>query len=139
MCTLCDSTNINTIIELVRSTQNAFSLSFAAILVNCAPSGEMHNYCTPRIIKENFKNFLIRRCNCILISQVYCVCQVVKTPTIIFKNPVFLLDISLFLSKRRSYNGLNLYDFLIMLCEFIFYHPTHVTFSSRPFPVIRLT
>ena len=34
------------------STQNAFSLPFAAILVNCAPSGEMHNYCTPHIIKE---------------------------------------------------------------------------------------
>jgi hypothetical protein len=41
----------------VRSTQNAFSLPFAAILVNCAPSGEMHNYCTPRIIKGNFENF----------------------------------------------------------------------------------
>ena len=35
----------------VRSTQNAFSLPFAAILVNCAPSGEMHNYCTLHIIK----------------------------------------------------------------------------------------
>ena len=32
----------------VRSTRNAFSLPFAAILVNCAPSGEMHNYCTPQ-------------------------------------------------------------------------------------------
>ena len=37
------------------STQNAFSLPFAAILVNCAPSGEMHNYCTPHIIKENWE------------------------------------------------------------------------------------
>ena len=37
------------------STQNAFSLPFAAILVNCAPSGEMHNYCTRHIIKENFE------------------------------------------------------------------------------------
>jgi len=72
----------------VRSTQNAFSLPFAAILVKCAPSGEMHNYCTPHIIKENFKNFLIHRCNYILLSQVYCVWQVVKTPTIIFNNPV---------------------------------------------------
>ena len=33
------------------STQNTFSLPFAAILVNCAPSGEIHNYCTPYIIK----------------------------------------------------------------------------------------
>jgi len=37
----------------VRSTQNAFSLPFAAILVNCAPSGEMHNYCTPHVTKDN--------------------------------------------------------------------------------------
>ena len=73
------------------STQNAFSLPFAAILVNCAPSGEMRDYCTPHIIKENFENFLIHRCNytCILLSQVYCVWQVVKTPTIIFNNPVY--------------------------------------------------
>jgi len=63
----------------VRSTQNAFSLPFAAILVNCAPSGEMHNYCIPRIIKENSENVLIHRCNYILLSQVYCVWQVVKT------------------------------------------------------------
>jgi len=62
---------------------------FAAILVNCAPSGEMHNYCTPHIIKENFENFLIHRCNYILLSQVHCVWQVVKTPTGILNNPVF--------------------------------------------------
>jgi hypothetical protein len=47
----------------VRSTQNAFSLPFAAILVNCAPRGEMHNYCTPHIIKENCENFLVHLCN----------------------------------------------------------------------------
>ena len=72
----------------VRSTQNAFSLPFAAILVNCAPSGEMHNYCTQRIIKENSENFLIHRCNYVLLSQVYCVWQVVTTPTTILNNPV---------------------------------------------------
>ena len=65
----------------------AFSLLFAASLVNCAPSGEMHNYCTPHIIKENFENFLIHPCNYILLSQVYCVWQVVKTPTFILNNP----------------------------------------------------
>ena len=63
-------------------------LPFAAILVNCAPSGEMHNYCTPHIIKENYENFLIHRCNYILLSQVYCVLQVVKTPTIISNSHV---------------------------------------------------
>jgi len=87
MCTLCDSTNINTIIEFVLH-KNAFSLLFTAILVNCAPSGETHNYCTPHIIKENSENFLIHRCNYILLSQVYCVWQVVKTPTVILNNPV---------------------------------------------------
>jgi len=66
-----------------------FQWRFAAILENCAPSGEMHNCCTPRIIKESFENFLIHRCNYILLSQVYCVWQVVKTPTIIFNNPVY--------------------------------------------------
>jgi len=65
-----------------------FQWRFAAILVNCAPSGELHNYCTPHIIKENFENFMIHRCNYILLSQVYCVWQVVKTLTIIFNNPV---------------------------------------------------
>ena len=70
----------------VRSTQNAFSLPFAAILVNCAPSGEMHNYCTPHIIKENYENFLIHHCNYILLSQVYCVWQVVKTSTVILNK-----------------------------------------------------
>jgi len=50
--------------------------------------GEMHNYCTPHIMKENFENFSIHRCGYILLSQVYCVWQVVKTPTIILNNPV---------------------------------------------------
>jgi hypothetical protein len=51
----------------------------------------MHNYCTPHIIKENFESFLIHRCNYILLYQVYCVWQVVKTPTIISNNPVYRL------------------------------------------------
>ena len=78
----------------VRSTHNAFSLPFAAILVNIASSGEMHNYSTQHIIKENFENFLIHRCNYILLSQVYFVWQVVKTPTITLNNPVYILPFS---------------------------------------------
>jgi len=66
-----------------------FKRRFAAILVNCSPSGEVHNYWTPHIIKENLENFLIHRCNYILLSQVYCVRHVVKTPTIISNNPVY--------------------------------------------------
>ena len=71
------------------SRQNAFSLPFAAILVNYAPSGEMHNYCTPHIINVNIDNFLIHRCNYILLCQVYCVWHVVKTATIILNNPLY--------------------------------------------------
>jgi len=35
-----------------------FQWRFATILVNCAPSGEMHNYCTPHIIKKTLRIFL---------------------------------------------------------------------------------
>ena len=66
-----------------------FQWRFAAILVNCAPSGETHNYCTLHIINENSENFLIHLCNYILLSQVYCVWQIVKTSTVIFNNPVY--------------------------------------------------
>jgi len=79
----------------------AFSLPFAAILVNCAPSGEMHNYCTPYIIKENFENFLIHRCKYILLSQVYCLWQVVNTPTIILNNTVFSLRASVAYERAK--------------------------------------
>jgi hypothetical protein len=73
-----------------------FQWRFAAVLVNCAPSGEILNYCTTHIIKENSENFLIQRCNYILLSQVYCVWQVVKIPTIIFSNPVLQESLNLF-------------------------------------------
>jgi hypothetical protein len=67
-----------------------FQWRFAAILVNCAPSGELHNYCTPHIVKENFENIFIHRCNYILLSEVYCGWQIVKTPKIIFNSPVLV-------------------------------------------------
>jgi len=89
----------------VRSTQNAFSLPFTAILVNCAPSGEMRNYCTLHIIKENFENFLIHRCNYILLSEVYCVWQVVKTQTIILNNPLLYESIEFLLVKQLVNSG----------------------------------
>ena len=82
-----------------------FQWPFGVILVNCAPSGEMHNYCTPHIIKENSENWFINRCNYILLSHVYCVWQVVKTPTIILNNPVSL-EIG-FLPSGISTNSLN--------------------------------
>jgi hypothetical protein len=71
----------------VRSTQNAFSLPFAAILVNCAPRGEMHNYCTPHIIKENRISWSIGATTyCYLKCIVYD--KLLKLPTIIFNNLV---------------------------------------------------
>ena len=85
--------------EVARRVASDHHRSYAAILVNCAPSGEMHNYCTPHITKENSENFLINRCNYILISQVYCVRQFVKTQTIIFNNAVYYMlhfDIDMF-------------------------------------------
>ena len=88
MCTLCDSTNINT--KFVPNCLQHVSGTQFAILVNCAPSGEMHNYCTPHIIKEDSENFLIHRCIYILLSQVYCIWQVVKTPTIILNDAVYI-------------------------------------------------
>jgi len=95
----------------VHSTQNAFSLPFAAILVNCAPSREMHNYCTPRIllVNENFENFLIHRCDYILLSQVYCVWQVVKTLTTIL--------ITLYIGKIYIY--IYIYIFTYIFCDYI--------------------
>jgi len=78
-----------------------FQWRFAAILVNCAPSGDVHNYCTPHIIKENYENFLIHRCKYIPLSQVYCVWQVVKTTTIILNNPVYIKLIGNFKIPRR--------------------------------------
>jgi len=79
-----------------------FQWRFAAILVNCAPSGEIHNYCTPHIIKENYENFLIHRCNYILLSQVYCVWQFVKTPTVTFNNPVLYRVFNLQVDRQLS-------------------------------------
>ena len=71
-----------------------FQWRFAAILENCAPNGEMYNYCTSHIIKENYENFLIHRCNYVLLSEVYCVWQVVETPKTILNNPVHLYEFS---------------------------------------------
>jgi hypothetical protein len=75
--------------EVARRVASDHRSHARSVFVNCAPSGEMHNYCTPHIIKENFENFLIHRCNYILPSEVYCVWQVVKSPTIIFNNSVY--------------------------------------------------
>jgi hypothetical protein len=143
MCTVCDYTNTNTILEFVCS-MSAVMVSMAELFLwhthpvscNCAYRLRMElsddvcfpnfvrnccwtivterhswnishltavrrhlselrskrrnalHYCTPYIIKENSENILIYRCSYILLSQVYCVWQFVKTPTIISNNPV---------------------------------------------------
>jgi hypothetical protein len=138
MCTVCDSTNINTTIEWNEmKCKHTKRLPTAAILVNCAPSGEMHNYCTPHIIKENFENFLIHRCNYIPLSQVYCVWQVVKTPTIISNNPVFpfyfsviYLRFFLFSSSLVLHSILLFYS--ILLCLFILFYTYHLLLYVLP-------
>ena len=84
----------------VCSTQNASSLPFAAILVNGAPSGEMHNYCTLHIIKKIWE-FLDPSVQLHTAVSSVCVWQVVKTPTIILNNPVYY-DARSYKSLKRS-------------------------------------
>jgi hypothetical protein len=72
MCTLCDSKNLKRKSSSFQTVCN-MSAVMVSVLVNCAPSVETHNYCTPHIIKENIENFLIHRFNCIFLTQVYCV------------------------------------------------------------------
>jgi len=102
----------------------AFSQPFAAILVNCTPSGEMHNYCTPHIIKENYENFLIHLCNYILLSQVYCLWQVVKIPAIILNNSAFVV----FTTVVHSYFHI---VYIWMLFPTFNKTHTHVMYHSR--------
>jgi hypothetical protein len=71
----------------------------------------MHNYCTSHIIKANFENFLIHRCNYILLSQVYCVSQVVKTPTVISNNPVELTVFIVHL-RRLAANTIRVFNYI---------------------------
>jgi hypothetical protein len=40
-------------------------------------------------MKENFGDFLICLCYCILLSEVYCVWQVVETRIVFSNNPVY--------------------------------------------------
>ena len=53
MCTLCDSTNINSI--MICEPKNPLSMPFSDILLNFAPIGEMHNYCTLYIITKTLR------------------------------------------------------------------------------------
>jgi len=85
----------------------------------------MHNYCTPHIIKENCENFLIHRCNYILLSRVYFVWQVVKIPTIICNNPVYSFIHSIGMCRMQW--------FLAILRSF-FHSSLLCTFSCHPSP-----
>jgi hypothetical protein len=99
MCTLCDSTNINTIIEFVPNCLFWFVPSVPAYL----REEEEHKsdpWCNP--IERNHMGLHLE-------NEVYCVWQVVKTPTIIFNNPV-LSSIS-----GISQNRYRLYGYPVLL------------------------
>jgi hypothetical protein len=87
----------------------------------------MQNYWTPHFIKENFENFFIPQFNYTLLSQVYCVWQVVKTPTIVSNNPVFVWN------KSKGFNlktGVK-YECMVATCipwEF----PVHSQIQEMP-------
>jgi hypothetical protein len=96
----------------------------------------MHNYCTPHTIKENFENFLLRRCNYILLSQVYCVWQVVKTPTIPSNNPVFYcVYLSFFQITSQiqiiytNYDVSENFEIVLFFCPFL--HAVSSSINSR--------
>jgi len=97
----------------------------------------MRNYRTPHIIKENYENLLIHRCNYIQLSQVYCVWQVVKTPTIIFNNPVFIYYNDLSLCDTTQYHALSvkLYNTnqqtAPLLNKYFNFHIVFYTFETR--------
>ena len=61
-------------------------------------------------------NFLIHRCNYILLSQVCCAWQVVKTPTIISNNPVFCVWLCNFVACFILYMVLYKRIGYILLC-----------------------
>jgi hypothetical protein len=92
MCTVCNSTNINTIIEFVPNLLQHVSQSIAAV------------YAGLKILWRvgGNGNFLIRRCNYIFLCQVYCVWQVVKTPTIISNNPVYSSSLQIISLNHNS-------------------------------------
>jgi hypothetical protein len=75
MCTVCDSTNINTTIQSVPNCLWHGSQSIAAVNAGLYVGGN--------------GNFLIHRCDYILLSQVSCVWQVVKNQTIISNHLVY--------------------------------------------------
>ena len=103
----------------VRSTQNTFSLPFAAILVNCAPSGEMHNYCTPHIIKENFENFLIHRCN-----YIYCYLKCILYDKLLKSRKSFW--ITLYINTR----GMAHLMWLLCICSELYLAWIFLTFCT---------
>ena len=88
ICTLCDSININTIIDNHR-WHATNSLERTRSLCWCLYN---HKGCiyraSVRSLTKTWRVVLLNKKKHVLLSQVYCVWQVVKTPTIISNNPV---------------------------------------------------
>jgi len=88
MCTLCGSTNINTIIDN-HCWHATNSLERTRISCWCLYNHKGCTYRAPvRYVTKIWSVVLLNKKIHILLSQVYCVWQVVKTPTIILNNPV---------------------------------------------------
>ena len=73
-----------------------FQWRFAAILVNCAPSGEIHNYCTPHIIKENFE-----RISWSIGATTYCCLKCIVYDKLLKPRQSFLITLYIVRAKRR--------------------------------------
>ena len=84
MCTLCDSTNINRIIEFVPNCSMSAVIVSMAVLIRKLRSKRWNAQLLHTALhKRELWEFLDP-------SQVYCLWQVVKTPTIISNDPVFM-------------------------------------------------
>jgi hypothetical protein len=76
--------------EVARRVESDHHRSHArSILVNCAPIGEMHNYCTPHIIKKTLR--ISWSIGATVYSYLKCTVydNLLKHPTIILNNPAF--------------------------------------------------
>jgi hypothetical protein len=79
--------------------------------VACQPIHRCSNCWFKNSLTSENGNFLIHRCNYILLSQVYCVWPVVKTSTIISNNPVLLLQLPEYICRYTNI------DKAIILCH----------------------
>ena len=74
------------------------------IVLMFVESQRVHILSTCKVCNKNLECFSSKQKKIrILLSQVYCVWQVVKTPTIILNHPVFSCDIFMYLINYKNY------------------------------------